>query len=301
LPLFYINNFAGKRLESIPFSAYGGVLGEKSCSKVLIQKAIELRNKLNCKHILIKQPPNSEAYKNIFEKLDLRMKQRRLSQYALLKDPKEMWGEIRSSNRRAISKGRRNEVIIKIITNEDELKDAYQIDLNICKRFGVLPFSFKDFKEVWFRLKPSGLYEIFIAKWHGEVVAYTSFLNFNNWVIGYRGISNKLGRKLGAHPLLLWVAIEWSYKQGYKIFDLGPTPTDSNGEILDNFKGIYDFKASFNTLNGPYSFYCYPGSVKIVDRLIGSNVLNKFGHTVIRRTPKVVFKRFGTYLIKKFF
>jgi len=67
LPLFYVKNWVSNRLESLPFSQYGGYIGDKKYLKPIVKKTIELKEKIGCNHIVIKQPPFSNIDKNIFE------------------------------------------------------------------------------------------------------------------------------------------------------------------------------------------------------------------------------------------
>lgn len=299
-PLFYIKNLAGRRLESLPYSIYGGLLGGKKYVRPLIQKTFELKKELNCDYIVIRQPPNSNTYGNLLEELGMIKNENRLNQYLIMKDPKVLWKEIRSSNRRAIRKARKNNVIVKRVTKEQEIEELYTLEIITRKRFGIPTPSIKYYKNMWNKLYPNGYLEIFIAMQHEKAIASAVFFNFKNRVMYVYGSSTTEGRNLGTNNLLLWNAIEWSYQQGYTIFDFGATPGYYKGSVLKDFKGLYFFKCSFNTSNVPYSWYYFPRYIRNMDPLADPNILTKLGEKFFQKAPICLSKKIGTFIIIKF-
>lgn len=288
LPLFYIKNFSGSRLDSLPFSIYGGVLGDKEYVKPLIKQAFELKKEMKCDYIIFKQPPHD--YRNMFEDSGMGKDERWLNQYLRIKDPNVLWKEIKKSNRNIIRKGIKNNIKVERATNESDLEELYTLELITRKRQGVPTPPINHFKNMWRIMYPKGYLEVFTARYQGRAIASALLLIFNKKVIYAIGASETESMKLRPNNLLLWKAIEWSYTEKYEYFDLGGTPRDLNGLIF--------FKSSFNTANIPYSYYYLPPEKASENRK--KSLAMKIGEKFFNKMPIWISKMIGPHVIKNF-
>jgi len=301
LPLFFINNFFKKKLVSVPFFSFGGFLGDKKYIPALIKKVFELKDKLHCKSITIKQSPNSNIYQTSLENAGMFRIEIRLNHYIELKDKNidEIWMNISDKNRGTIRKAKKKDVIIERLTREEDLEDLHLLEIITRKKIGLLSPSINYYKNMWRELNPKNYLYILIAKHYGKIIAFAIFFVFNNRVVHVHVGSNNKGRKLGANNLILWSAIEYCCEKGYEIFDLGASVLDGKGNITENFKGIYFYKNSFNTINVPYSWYYYPKNMINIDLVSKQNFLIITGKKILRRFPLTLYSKTGTFLIKK--
>jgi len=300
LPLFYVKNWVSNRLESLPFSQYGGYIGDKKYLKPIIKKTIELKEKIGCNRIVIKQPPFSNVDKNIFEEAGMGENDN-LDQYLLLKNPEILWQEFSESTRRAINKALKKDIVVKRVTEESEIKEVYNLLINFAKRVGFLEFSYKDYLKIWKKLNTLGYFEIFIAKLNKKIISFMAFLNFKDIVLYKIGTSTAEGRNLGAHRLITWNAIKWSYSKGYKIFDFGPSgPLNEDGDVMEKFQGLVDYKSFFNSIKLPYSWYYYPRTPVFINPIQNKTLGVKIREKILKNTPRLILKRNSTFIIKKF-
>jgi len=226
-------------------------------------------------------------------------KSERLDQYLLLKNPEILWQEFNESTRRAIKKAIKKGLVIKRVDDESIIKEVYELQLNFGKKIGFLDFSYKDYLKIWKKLNPPGFFDIFIAKKNEEIIAFMAFLNFRDKVLYRMGASNKEGKKTGAHRLITWEAIKWSYQRGYKIFDFGPSGLlEKNGEVEEKFRGLVDYKSFFNSIKTPFSYYYFPKSVSI-NKIDYQTVRVRIGKGIIKYLPNPILARISTFLIKK--
>ncbi len=286
LPLFFIKNMCGKRLDSIPLSIYGGALGRDEHVKPLIEKIFELNRELKCDYIIIRQHPT--IYGGLFESLGMKKVVNRWNQIVTIKKPEVLWKEIDKSNRNSIRKAISSDVHVERVAAEEELAEFHRLELLTRKRFGLSTPSLNFFKTIWKKLHSTGNVEVFLAKHEGRTIASTLIFSFNNRAI--YGHANSETKHLGLRPnnLLLWRVMEWCYKKGYTFLELGATPYECEGLLF--------FKSSFNTINIPFAHYYYPGNTTLLD----DTVIGKFGKKIIKKTPIFISREICPFLIKNF-
>jgi len=286
LPLFIVNSLNGRRLISIPHSMYGGIIGNEQYVKVILKKALELKFEKNCKCLVIKQSIN--GYNKIFNEFNMKCSNKRCSQSVIIKKPNIMWQDIKPSNKNSIRKSIKNDIEIEQVTCRDDLFDFQRLALITIKRTGmpVPPITF--FQKIWDVMHDKGYAEFFFAKYKGKAIASCLIFPFNNKVIlGYAN-SDISYLKFRPNNYIIWKILEWCYEKKYRIFDLGST-------WLNN-KGLYFFKATFNTIDFPVVYYYYPKNSNIFDDI----TLIKFFEKIIRILPIELLKIINPILNKHF-
>lgn len=285
-PLYCVKTLLGCRLESIPFSIYGGAIGDKEFIKKMIKKAIQLKEELNCNCILVKQPSadlDKEFEKNAFIK-----HKNRLNQYINIEKPELLWKQIKKSNRNAIRQGLKNGLKLERVKKNPNIEEFYRLDLMTRKRTGFLPPPSIHYKKMWEILHPKGYLEIFNIKHNDQTIASALFLLFNKKIICACAASDTKNLKLRPNNLLLWKVLEWAYENNYETLDLGMTLLDGGGLIF--------FKNSFNTNDNLYGHQYFPKSVTSFE----NTVINKLGRISIKLFPIGLMKYAGPYLTSKF-
>jgi len=286
LPLFYIENLLGKRLDSLPLSTCGGMVGNKKYVKPLIKELLKLRQDLKCSSIVIRQYPSE--YGDSYEDFGMRKHENWWNQCLAIKDPEVLWNEIEKANRNSIRNAMRNNIEVERITEEKDLAEFHRLELVTGKRHGVYAPPLHFFKKLWGIMHPKGQAEVFLARHNGRAIASNLIFMFKDRVIyGYANSETK-EMKLKPNNLLLWEIINWSYAKGYKILDMGGTPKDN--------KGLFSFKSSFNTLNVSYAHYYFPADTV----LIQNTFAGKFGKFLFQKMPTSLSKKVGPFVINKF-
>jgi serine/alanine adding enzyme len=288
LPLFYINSLLGKRLESLPLSIYGGVLGDQNYIFPLLETLFELKKEKKCSCVVLRQLP---GYNQFFDSKNFRKIDNKWNQIIRLKNPDVLFKEIKKSNRNRIRKARQNKVEIKRVQSVEFVDDLYTLEVMIWRQIGLPIPELNFYKKIWDKLNRKGFAEIFIAKYNDEVIASTLIFPFNKRVVCRIANSNKKYRDIvpGVNNLLLWDAVVWSYYKGYEYFDLGATDREN--------LGLFFFKSTFTTYNYPFSLYYYPKNTIRVSE----EVIFNLGKKVLQKTPIKIYEKMGPYLVKKFF
>lgn len=190
LPLFLAKNIYGKRLDSIPQSPYGGLIGDLTHKKLLIDQAIELKKQLNCKLLSIRDAPFQSDI--IFKEFDMKKCINWDRQIVKIEDPETMWNNLKKNNRENIRKAIKNNINIVKANTEEELKEFYYLISLTYKRLGFIVFPYEFFLDIWKTMRPKGYVEVLTVKSNGEAVA--SALNFlfnNHFFIAFGGWNKK--------------------------------------------------------------------------------------------------------------
>ena len=285
-PLYCIKTLLGSRLESIPFSIYGGAIGNTEFIKKMIKKAIQLKEELNCNCILVKQP--SADLDKEFEKYTFIKHKNRLNQCIKVEKPELLWKQIKKSNRNAIRQGLKNDLELERVNKNPNIEEFYRLDLMTRKRTGFLPPPIMLYKKMWEILHPKGYLELFNIKYNSTTIASALFLLFNKKIICACATSDTQNLKLRPNNLLLWKVLEWAYENNYETLDLGMTLIDGEGLIF--------FKKSFNTNDTLYGHQYYPDSAISFE----NTAVNKLGRISIKLIPIGLMKYAGPYLTSKF-
>ncbi|HEC92579.1 MAG TPA: GNAT family N-acetyltransferase, partial [Candidatus Atribacteria bacterium] len=241
LPFFYVKKLTKKKLTSLPFSIYGGVIAtDLNCINSLIQELFKLKETLSCDFVEIKQPPNNQ-YNILLEKNSLRGVQIRVDQYIPLKPPIVLWNKLKRSCYTAIKRAKKKGIIVKRINDKNYLNKIYNLEVLTRKRLGIPIPRFDYYLNLWKFLYPKYL-EIFVSEKDDDILSSDIFLKFRNTILGMHNASTIEGRRLGANTLMIWEAIKWGYQEGYKIFDFGSTPDISKEGVSPKYDGLFTYK-----------------------------------------------------------
>jgi len=303
LPLFYVNGFSNNKLVSLPYSTYGGLIADIGYADSILKKAFDLKEKLKCDFLQIRQPPNKK-YEFLLEENGMNKVEIRVDQYLFLEPPECLIGKLGRSSITSIKKANNYNVSVKQVSVENEVnfKKIYTLETITKRRKGYFPPHINYFYNLWKYLHPKDYLKIYFSEKDGKLLSYDIFLTYKDRILGINNGTNKMGRKTGANPLMIWNAIKQSYADGFKIFDLGSTPDVNKGFISDDFKGLYDFKKSLNTTSIPYSYFYYPKNIGMEKgNLRELSNFERFGRMIIKRAPVSILKKIGPYFTKKYF
>lgn len=241
LPMFLVKNLRGRRLVSLPFSIYGGPLGDTGeVVSVLIEKSIELVRNGTASSLEIR------PHKAIGDNIGLVSSEWGIgTNIDLTVGIDALWKGLTDRNdvNRAIRKG-----LNFRISDSEGIEGFYRLQLMTRKRFGLPTPTLKYYKS--FFEKMPGMVKLALVENGNSPVAGGIFFSHKKTVLYVLGASDH--RCLSSRPndLLIWEMIKWGSENGYKTLDLGVVPTA--------YKGLISFKTKWGGGHSVVSKYIYP-------------------------------------------
>jgi Acetyltransferase (GNAT) domain len=228
-PIFETNSvWTGKKAVSLPFSDHcEPILEDESCFTDIFDRIVHLARQLKWKTVefrggerFFKQHPRAASYN--------------LHLLELCPHEKEMKGRLRSSTRRNINKAVKKKVEITIGTSMDSVRDFYALNCLTRKHHGLPPQPFNFFKKVHRHLISKEMGMVVLARHNHQVVAGAIFFHFGKNATYKYGASHRGYLALRPNNLVMWEAIKWYGRRGFRQFDLGRSEPDNPG--LNQFK-----------------------------------------------------------------
>lgn len=161
----------------------------------------------------------------------------------LKKDEEEIKKGMRQRLRRALRKAEKNEITVEKSTNPADIHEFYQIQMQTAHRHGFVAFS-EDFLTKQFAAFAShGEAVLYIAKYHGEILAENFMIFYGNEASYHYGVSSELGTKLSGAPLLHMAAMRDARKRGINRYNFWGIVGED--ETWHRFYGVSQFKRGF--------------------------------------------------------
>lgn len=150
-------------------------------------------------------------------------------------DDKQLWGKVSKRARKYVNAAKNNNITIKRVVKDSDLKKVYDCMLHTHQRVGAYLPPLDFFMELNRKFGNKNIVLFRAALIEDEVIGGDVLFCFNNMVVErYRGIYEEY-LNLRTNYLMVWTAIEESKVEGYGKYDLGGVSTES--------KGIYFFKS----------------------------------------------------------
>jgi len=140
-----------------------------------------------------------------------------------------------SASRRAnIRKAKRRSLIdVFELLESADLDELYPVHTEWCRAKGIEPDSSNRFRKSW---ENKEHVKIFAARHEGKIVAGSTFRFVRGGIIEYSGnVSKPESRSLRPNDLLMWTALEWAAKSGFKRFSMG-----ASHPFLKRFGGTFE-------------------------------------------------------------
>ncbi len=150
-----------------------------------------------------------------------------------------IWQGIRDNARRNIKKAQREGVIVEEATEPAQVDVAYALLHDVYRRLQVPLADRSLFRAAFEVLQPAGMFKIMLARVAGKDIGVMTLLLHRGTIIyWYTGV-DKAYSAYRANDLLVWHALEWGSRNGYRTFDFG-----GGGKPEEEY-GVRDFKAKF--------------------------------------------------------
>jgi CelD/BcsL family acetyltransferase involved in cellulose biosynthesis len=141
---------------------------------------------------------------------------------------------LESSVRRAVRKAEKSGVKVEESTKLEALREFYHLLCLTRKRHGMPPQPFGFFEKIHGHLLSRGLGTVILARHEGRALAGAVYFGFGGRAIYKYGASDEREQQFRANNLVMWEAIKWHAKKGFKTLNLGRTSLSNEG--LRRFK-----------------------------------------------------------------
>ncbi|MCK4786627.1 MAG: GNAT family N-acetyltransferase [Desulfobacteraceae bacterium] len=146
----------------------------------------------------------------------------------------QLFSGLRTSTKRNIKKAIKADVEVVVSNTRKSMKEFYRLNCMTRKKNGLPPQPYLFFDKIYQRIisKDKGL--LIIARHDGKVVAGALYLHAGKRAIYKYGASDARYNHLRHNNLVMWEAIKWYMKNGYRTLCFGRTDPVNTG--LRNYK-----------------------------------------------------------------
>lgn len=173
---------------------------------------------------------------NIFTKNIHVIKNRTTVYLNLNKTIEDIWqNDINSKNRNMIRKAQKSGLKVEIKNNYIIFKEIYEKTMN-----NVLANKYYYFKSSYYvNMENNDKFKIFNVKLGEETIASAIFMEYGEYFHYHLSGSKKEYLNFAPNNLLLWEAIKYAKKNGYKLIHLGGGVTNLKDDNLFKFKNTF--------------------------------------------------------------
>lgn len=244
IPIMEVSSIlTGRRGISLPFSDYcEPILSDKQQLNAAVDRVIRYGRKAGWKYIELRLKNNQAKDWPCFNKyfghtLDLS------------NDTEAVFSGLKSNVRRNIRKAQRMKVQIQHLHSISSLREYYRLHCLTRQRKGLPPQSYNFFYNIYKHIISPGLGFVLLAKYNKRYIAGGIFFCYGKNAQFKFGASEYSYRHTKANDLLIWQAIEWFCKNGFKQFCFGRThPTNL---------GLRKYKEGWGTQEKIIRYYRY--------------------------------------------
>jgi hypothetical protein len=224
LPIMDVRSFVtGRRGISLPFTDFcGPLIFETENIDLLFPKVVETARERKWKHFEIRERKTFEssappAVEFLGHTLDLRAGE------------EELLRRLKSSVRRALRKGERNELKIEVTNTRKAILEFYQLHVQTRKKHGLPPQPLSFFLNIHEHVLEAGLGFVVIARLGSRAVAANVYFHFGKKAIYKFGASNQKFQDLRGSNLAMWEGIRFLAQSGTESLHFGRTSVGNEG------------------------------------------------------------------------
>lgn len=278
LPMFLIKNLRGLRLVSLPFSIYGGPLGDSDLVvSALLAKCIEIVDEGKAKSLEIK------PYKRISGVASLGFEELGCGEGVIMDltvGLDVLW--LRFAERFNVKKAEKRGLQF-LLTEGDGLKAFYRLQLMTRKRLGLPTPNFNYYASFFENM--GDRVKLALVEKDGKVIAGDMFFLFKDKVLLVLNASDHNYRSCKPNDFMIWNILKWGLDAGFKTLDQGPA--------LYEEKGLLHYKRKWGGDTARTYRYCYPAANKSATKLKGSFFFKVMPRGISGIVGSKVIKAFG--------
>jgi hypothetical protein len=206
----------------------------------------------------------------------------------LTQNEQELLSGFRSSTKRNIKKAIKEGVNIKISNSLESIKAFYRLNCITRKHHGLPPQPYYFFKKIYEHIISKKKGFVVLASFQERAISGAIYFHFRKKAIYKYGASDFSYQHLRPNNLVMWEAIKWCSKNGYRTFDFGRTEPEN--------KGLLQFKQGWGTNENIIKYYKY--NFKKASFMSERSKVTGFHNRVFNVTPLTVLKVIGSMLYK---
>ena len=202
----------------------------------------------------------------------------------LSQNEEQVFSHFRDSTKRNIRKAIRDGVEVKTSHSWDSVQVFCKLNGMTRKEHGLPPQPYHFFKKVYDHIISKNLGFAVNAFFEEKPIASSIYFHFGKKAIYKYGASDKRYQHFRANNLVMWEAIKWCCKNGFKTFCFGRTDLEH--------QGLKQFKAGWNTKEDIVKYYRYDLRKDIFIR--DHQKVNKLYQDIFRKIPIPLLNMIGS-------
>ena len=276
LPLAMMKHLLfGKRLVSLPFCVYAGILSADGQATALLEQevtAIARREKVDYVELRHTAPVLDWQTKDLYYRF----------RKEISADADVNMKAIPRKQRAMVRKGFKADLHWRI---DEELTDFYQAYENSVRNLGTPVFARSYFRAL--RETFGNSCDILTVTHHGEVVASVMSFYFREEVLPYYGGGKPAARQLAANDFMYWSLMCHASKRGARIFDYGRSKAGT---------GAFSFKKNWGFEPEPLAYEYLPVGKPAIPELNPLNPRYKMAIEAWKKIPLPITRVIGPML-----
>lgn len=206
----------------------------------------------------------------------------------LNRSEEELFSRFRDSTRRNIRKAIKEGIRVEREKTRSAVMEYYRLHCMTRKHHGIPPQPSLFFHKIFDHIIANGKGSVFLTYYGSKAIAGAIYLHFGDQVIYKFGASDRRYLMLRANNLVMWEAIKWYCRNGFKRFSFGRT------DLKDS--GLRQFKCGWGTAETILNYYRYDSSSQgFEDNKPNGHGLSRF---VFQKLPIPLLKAVGKLLYK---
>jgi Acetyltransferase (GNAT) domain len=200
----------------------------------------------------------------------------------------ELFSAFRDSTKRNITKAIKEGVKIEIKQSLDAVRDFYRLNCLTRKEHGLPPQPFRFFERVHQHVLSQDKGMVILASVADRYIAGAVFFHFGERAIFKYGASDKQYQHLRPNNLVMWEAIRWYVRHGFRSLCFGRSEPDNDG--------LLQFKRGWGATERAIHYYKYD---IVKEAFVDGTVKHSNGHrTIFHHMPIPLLRMTGSMLYK---
>jgi hypothetical protein len=283
IPMMEVRSvFTGKRGVSLPFTDYCElIMSEKDSFQVSLGQLIEYGKKAGWKSIGMRSGntlPQDIPLSSFYYGHTLNLSQ----------SEERIFSQFRKGTKSSINKAIREGVNVNICKSLESIVEFYRLNCIKRREHGLPPQPFYFFKKIYEHILSKNLGIVVLASYNKTIIAGAVYFHFKDNAIYKYAASDKTYQKVRANNLIMWEAIKWYTRNGYKSLCFGRTEPENQG--LMQFKNGWGAKE--------YLIHYYKYDLLKEAFVQDSSRVTGFHNKIFSHMPIPLLKMTGAFLYK---
>ena len=271
----------GRRGVSLPFTDYcDPIVSDKGQFQEIIEHIIKYGKEAGWKYVHLrggegyfeKAQPSASFYMHT---LDLKLNEQ------------ELLASFRGSTSRNIKKAIKECVHVEICNSLESVKAYYRLHCRTRKEHGLPPQPYYFFKNIYEHVISKKKGFVVLAFYRKREIAGAVYFHFRDNAIYKYGASDRNFQHLRPNNLVMWEAVKWCAKNGFKSFSFGRTEPEN--------EGLLQFKRGWGAKEETLNYYKYD---LMQDSFVAEKPKIKSSYGFFRIMPAPILRFTGNILYR---